>query len=440
MIRCGNCSDTTTTTTSTNNSHRNNNNDNHNLLSPILHANTGKATAALRCSASDSNNFLHWKQCIHASKLSLVQGREISSIPFAHHQKRWASGPPGSWDKFYKCSECGKTFRLQNALNHHLQTKHGGSGSVIIVDKHGKEITGESAQTGTATSSSASKNVGTKAATTGSSNSSTAEGDDSTTSIDGGGGGSAGTDNLFVCTVCQKGFRVERALHHHYMAKHNMTPPGASASASKGLPGMDNSGGSASAGSDGASTGSDSHVVTGGNSSDGGNNDNSLASLASDATVPQPPQYHLDVAPNAPDEYDIAAHSRCVNTTLLIGQAQDAQRGFVFEDPVLQFVVATDFADAAPGDPTVDFHTVRVFGEHLCNEVEKTLVNSGLCVVGGKMPPPPKTSDALPSNGIARVLVSGRLRMVPQYEPTTSKYYHFPIIHVHNASGHINAI
>jgi hypothetical protein len=140
--------------------------------------------------------------------------------------------------------------------------------------------------------------------------------------------------------------------------------------------------------------------------------------VASAETItPQPPQYQLDAYPNAPDECDIAAHPRCVNNATFIGTVSDIQTGFVFEDAVVQFVIVTDFEGAQQGDPDKDFHTVRVFGsEAYLNGVRAALSEGG------------------------RVMVSGRVRMIPQYEALMSKYYHFAVVHVHEGAGSVQAV
>jgi hypothetical protein len=205
---------------------------------------------------------------------------------------------------------------------------------------------------------------------------------------------------LFVCTICQKTFRLEAALQHHYQAKHNVEMPSA-----------------AGAGPSTTSTGSATASPAGGGAA--GESDATSSSGASatqyvfsqDASLPQAPQYHLDVAPNAPEEGEIACHWRCVNHFLLLGTVQDVQTGFVFEDPVLQFTLVTDFAGPSPGEPDKDFHTVRIFGKEFAESARAT-VEEG-----------------------ARVAVSGRLRLVPQYEAATNKYYHYPVMTVQTGCG-----
>ena len=96
-----------------------------------------------------------------------------------------------------------------------------------------------------------------------------------------------------------------------------------------------------------------------------------------------------------------------------MGTVQDVQEGYVFEDPVVQFTLVTDFQNPSPGDPDRDLHTVRVYGAEFGQTAKKVLEE-------GK-----------------RVLVSGRLRLVPQFEAATNKYYHFPVVMVQSGCGSV---
>jgi hypothetical protein len=118
---------------------------------------------------------------------------------------------------------------------------------------------------------------------------------------------------------------------------------------------------------------------------------------------------------------------------VLLGSVQDVQEGYVFEDPVTQFILVTDFEGAAPGEPDKDFHTVRVHGAANARLVRELLLG------------PVTEGQAAPSNGATgalgkRVLVSGRLRVVPQFEARTSKYYHFPVVQVNEGSGFVRVV
>lgn len=217
---------------------------------------------------------------------------------------------------------------------------------------------------------------------------------------------------LFVCTICQKTFRLEAALQHHYQAKHGMEMPSSSSNTTAGTHTPAASQQKAGAFGLGASAFASSAEA----SAESPSASFSQYIHGQDANLPQAVQYHLDVAPNAPEEGDIAAHWRCVNHFIVSGPISDVQDGFVFEDRVLQFVVATDFDNPSPGDPDKDFHTVRILGEASVNYFKATL----------------KDGD--------RVLVSGRLRLVPQFENSTNKYYHHPVVMVQEGGGHVALI
>lgn len=218
---------------------------------------------------------------------------------------------------------------------------------------------------------------------------------------------------LFVCTVCQKTFRLEAALQHHYQAKHGMEMPGAAPS-SEAVPQQPAPSSPTSVFSGSGGPSSFAAVAAAAASAASGDTTNSASfTRPSEVAVPQAYEYHLDAAPNAPEEGEIAAHWRCVNNGVLIGEVQEIQDGFVFEDKVLQFVVVTQFENPLPGDSDRDYHTVRVYGEEFTQHV-KTLLTNG-----------------------SRVMVTGRLRLVPQYEQSTNKFYHFPILIVQPGSGNV---
>lgn len=347
----------------------------------------------------------------------------------------------------YQCSACGKGFRLQNALLHHIATKHGGQAKVLQVGEGGKVIGEASTPAGKAGSeaAAASKPPPTPTAatpvavplsasrpesvpvapataappTTAAAPAATAP--SSTPSA-------ADDKKLYVCTICQKVFRLEAALVHHYQAKHGieMPQPGA-ASAATGSSSSTATSSSAAAGaaaakpSEGLGGGSwAASVAQSSSSSDGGATAESPSSTTQyvhdeGSALPTAAQYHLDVAPNAPEEADVAAHWRCVNHIVLSGVVSSIQEGYVFQDRVLQFHLATDFDNPSPGDPDKDFHTVRVYDEQHIAGIRQ-MVQEG-----------------------QSVLVSGRLRLVPQFETTTNKYYHFPVVMVHPGTGVVTA-
>jgi hypothetical protein len=328
----------------------------------------------------------------------------------------------------FQCSVCAKTFRLQNALNHHIATKHGGKAKVLSVGKDGKatelsEVPKPASEPPKTTVSMSPTQTATvqvpfpglfspipaAAAPTPKATPEVPEAEDPKPVS---GTADESDKKLFVCTVCQKTFRLEAALQHHYQAKHNMEMPSAqhnspskqtsttTATSSVGFNPLGGGGGSFAAAAAAA--------VSTGNS---GPAAEMTYTQSKETMLPQAPQYHLDVAPNAPEEGSIAAHWRCVNHTILSGPIKDLQEGYVFEDPVLQFVLITDFDNPIPGDPDKDFHTVRLYGETA--ELKKHL-----------------------REGV-KVMVTGRLRLVPQYEATSNKYYHYPVVMVQPGAGSV---
>nr|CCC91810.1 putative RNA-editing complex protein MP42 [Trypanosoma congolense IL3000] len=340
----------------------------------------------------------------------------------------------------FQCSECGKAFRLINALNHHIMTKHGGKAKAMV-NREGKleevapdDVTNKQStdmlQSQRRPQSTANKGteytapsptqvnipgmpffpmssvnpIGSSSPAPQSSPetaASTAAGDNTVTDGD-------ADKKSFVCTICQKTFRLEAALQHHYQAKHNMEMPTASSGGG---------GGATASRPASVSTSSASGVM---GSAFGHTDDNASKTTSGaqyihsqETVLPQAPQYHLDVAPNAPEEGEVAAHWRCVNHCVLMGTVQNIQEGYVFEEKVLQFTLITDFEGPSPGDPDKDFHTVRVFDGEYGSRVKEQL----------------KEGD--------HFLVTGRLRMVPQYDPSMRKYYHYPVVQVHPGSGSV---
>ncbi|CCW65375.1 unnamed protein product [Phytomonas sp. EM1] len=380
--------------------------------------------------------------CSHASSFTRQNPcvLHMGSSTF-HHQatvpRLSAVHPPQ-----YQCSECGKSFRLLNALNHHILTKHAGQAKALV-NRDGKVE--EVAVTPPATQGSpSSTTVGTvpqpshltmpmtgsgdapggfpgffaaplggstfqQPAVTASAVPSSSQLNEvkaahktepsalSDTSDD------DADKRRFVCTICQKTFRLEAALQHHYQAKHNMEMP------------LSTSG---TASSSSASGESNAHPVPDAASVTSAVEDAEKASgnfqqyvRQQDGALPQAPQYHLDVAPDAPEEGDVAVHWRCVNHCVLMGTVQEIQEGYVFEDHVLQFTLVTDFAGPALGDPDKDFHTVRVYGNAFWKPFREQLEEGDHC------------------------MVTGRLRMVPQFDASMKKYYHYPILQVEQGTG-----
>lgn len=363
----------------------------------------------------------------------------------------------------YQCGECGKTFRLLNALNHHIMTKHSGQAKAMV-SRDGKleEIGTAALASGAAPAPQPAPSApaasphgafpGMFAAPIGgvtaaapfaqaplAQPAAAASVHQQQQQQPAEAAEEAADSRQFVCTICQKTFRLEAALQHHYLAKHNMEMPAAGAGAGVGATtafsgGAD--GGLASTPPGGATVGpggSDmsfgafaaaaaAAAAAGGDGGEGSATGpaahRSPASAIQfarqqEGALPQAPQYHLDVAPNAPEEGDVAAHWRCVNNFVLMGAVQDIQEGYVFEDNVLQFTLVTDFDGPSPGDPDKDFHTVRVYDEAFWRPLREGLREGDVC------------------------LVSGRLRMVPQYDPAMKKYYHFPVMQLFPGTGNM---
>jgi hypothetical protein len=323
-------------------------------------------------------------------------------------------------DAGYQCSACGKGFRLLNALNHHIATRHAGQAKALSVGADGTTsettVMAKPATPPPAQPLPQAPKQAPPAAMPGSLFPGMFPGSgvtpaplapapqpaDGSTSVDE--PGSEDMDKrLFVCTVCQKTFRLEAALQHHYQAKHGMEMPQSNPSASPATPkplstafGVNLA--SVLEGSvDAVSPTQYVHV--------------------GESSQPSMPQYHLDVAPNAPEEGDLAAHWRLVNHCVMVGTVSEVQEGFVFEDRVLQCLVATDFDNPSPGDPDKDFHTVRVYGS------SETLKSIKLIMTPN-----------------ARVMISGRLRLVPQFDSITNKYYHHPVVMVPEGSGSVHSV
>lgn len=314
----------------------------------------------------------------------------------------------------YQCSACGKSFRLINALNHHIATRHGGHAKAMSVGSDGSVTEREVSSspkppTPKPASSPPQPAIGsapfpgifggaTPSVPVASKSAAAAVPEEATESNT--------TDDpdkkFFVCTICQKTFRLEAALQHHYQAKHGVEMPSSTpqSAAPKSTPSL---GGTTAFGlnleatqprDEGSMTTASTQYVH-----------------ASEGVLPHIPQYHLDVAPNAPEGGDIAAHWRLVNHCVLLGAVSDIQDGYVFEDRVLQFVLATDFDNPSPGDPDKDFHSVRVMGSNSVGFWKQAL----------------QTGD--------RVMLTGRLRLVPQFDAITNKYYHHPVVLVPEGAG-----
>ncbi|RNE98319.1 RNA-editing complex protein [Trypanosoma conorhini] len=384
-------------------------------------------------------------RCVY--RAGLARGGRLHAPPLALSTRRYGGTSPLHAPKretpAYQCGECGKSFRLLNALNHHIMTKHAGHAKAMVL-KEGKleEVKPDEAkrkppQAAEATSAaSTAPNGGTRPATHPSTGfpgmaysplggaaafttpfgvpsaapltSPAAPGAAAASVANGTGTENSVSDEdadkkLFVCTICQKTFRLEAALQHHYQAKHNMEMPTTSTSTT-----------STRAATQGSTTAGAANTIFGGNTADATKSTTGTHYVHSQESVlPQAPQYHLDVAPNAPEEGDVAAHWRCVNHCVVLGPVQNIQEGYVFEEKVVQFTLITDFEGPSPGDPDKDFHTVRVFDSSFCEQLKKELKEG------------------------ERFLVTGRLRMIPQYDGAMKKYYHYPVIQVHPGCGSV---
>ncbi|KAH9599983.1 Zinc finger C2H2-type [Trypanosoma melophagium] len=359
-------------------------------------------------------------------------------LPSRNYRTTLLLNAPKPESPAYQCGECGKAFRLLNALNHHIMTKHAGHAKAManrggkleeVKPEEAKNKSSSGAETTSTTTGNTQGHVGfpgmahstfgapslfgaplggvgvaATAAVSGGAATATTTGMASVNST---------SDNtivnddadkkLFVCTICQKTFRLEAALQHHYQAKHNMEMPTSSTSGNNSSQTTQNN----------TVTGS-SGTAFGGSGDDTTKSSSGMQYIHSQESVlPQAPQYHLDVAPNAPEEGDVAAHWRCVNHCVVMGPVQNIQEGYVFEDKVVQFTLVTDFEGPSPGDPDKDFHTVRVFDITYSDQIKKELKEG------------------------ERFLVTGRLRMIPQYDAAMKKYYHYPVIQVHPGCGSV---
>lgn len=109
-----------------------------------------------------------------------------------------------------------------------------------------------------------------------------------------------------------------------------------------------------------------------------------------------------------------------INSVTLIGVAHDIQSGYVFEDAVTQFTVTTTSLDTTHADQECvvekDHHTVRCFGEVFAQDVRARVKEGNI------------------------VCVNGRLRLNPQLEPSSNKYYYFPYIQVQPPHGQVSVV
>ena len=109
-----------------------------------------------------------------------------------------------------------------------------------------------------------------------------------------------------------------------------------------------------------------------------------------------------------------------INSITLVGVVHDIQTGYVYEDPVTQFVLTTTSIDTTnPLQECVvekDHHTVRCFGDEYSADVKSRLKEGAV------------------------VCVSGRLRLNPQLESSCNKHFYFPYVHVSPPNGSIAVV
>lgn len=111
---------------------------------------------------------------------------------------------------------------------------------------------------------------------------------------------------------------------------------------------------------------------------------------------------------------------KSINSVTLVGVVHDIQNGFVYEDPVTQFVLTTTSicTTSASNDCIVekDHHTIRCFGEAFSTEVKNKIKEGNV------------------------VSVSGRMRLNPQLETSCNKHFYFPFIHVQPPHGYVTVV
>ena len=116
----------------------------------------------------------------------------------------------------------------------------------------------------------------------------------------------------------------------------------------------------------------------------------------------------------------LLCRAKSVNNVTLVGVVHDLQSGFVYEDPVTQFVVTTTSLDTTnPLQECVvekDHHTIRCFGEAFSTDIKDRIREGNV------------------------VCVTGRLRLNPQLEPSCNKYFYFPYLHVAPPHGSIAVV
>lgn len=111
---------------------------------------------------------------------------------------------------------------------------------------------------------------------------------------------------------------------------------------------------------------------------------------------------------------------KAINSVTLVGVVHDIQSGFVYEDAVTQFTLTTTSIDTTSSSQECvvekDHHTIRCYGDAFSTEVKGKIKEGNV------------------------VCVNGRLRLNPQLESGTNKYYYFPFVHVQPPNGQVSVV
>ncbi|CUG94356.1 Hypothetical protein, putative [Bodo saltans] len=111
---------------------------------------------------------------------------------------------------------------------------------------------------------------------------------------------------------------------------------------------------------------------------------------------------------------------KTINSVTLVGVVHDIQSGFVFEDAVTQFTLTTTSVDTTSSSQECvvekDHHTIRCYGDVFSAEIKNKIKEGNV------------------------ICVNGRLRLNPQLESGTNKYYYFPFVHVQPPNGQVSVV
>jgi single-stranded DNA-binding protein len=111
---------------------------------------------------------------------------------------------------------------------------------------------------------------------------------------------------------------------------------------------------------------------------------------------------------------------KSINSVTLVGVVHDIQSGFVYEDAVTQFTLTTTSIDTTNTSQECvvekDHHTIRCYGDLFSAETKNKIKEGNV------------------------VCVNGRLRLNPQLEGGSNKYYYFPFVHVQPPNGQVSVI